>query len=150
MILQGNDEPINDAFPDECLFSISVEAPWFADIANYHVTEKCPNHCNPKQKKRLIRESSIFQWVDGILFKKILDHVLCRCVQEIDVYDIIHACHNEPEGGHYSTIIIVRKILGVGYFWPSMTRDDSFYVKHCDECQCMGRPTITMEMPLQP
>lgn len=126
MVLQGNDEAVNDAFPDEHLFSISVQAPWFADIANYLVTRKCPNHFNPKQKKQLVRESSRFQWVDGLLFKMCLDHVLCRCVQEIDVYDIIYSCHNEPEGGHYSTIRIVHKILGEGYFWSSMTK----YVFH--------------------
>lgn len=79
-----------------------------------------------------------------------LDHVLRRCMQEIDVYDIIHICHNEPEGGHYFVVKIVHKILGVGSFWPTMSKDVSFYVKHCDECQHMGRPTPTMEMLLQP
>lgn len=77
------------------------------------------------------------------------DHVLHRCVTELDVYDVVHTCHHEPKGGHYSIVRTVHKILGVGYFWPSMTKDVSFFVKHCDEWQRMGRPTPTMEMPFQ-
>ena len=31
----GENFPIVDSFPDENLFSISIQSPWFADIANY-------------------------------------------------------------------------------------------------------------------
>lgn len=79
-----------------------------------------------------------------------LDHILQRCVAEIDAYDVIHAFHHEPEG-HYSVVKSIHKILGAGYFWPSITKDvyDVIHAFH-DEFQCMGRPTPTMEMPLQP
>ena len=38
----GEDVPVNDDFPDENLFSISVKTPWFADMANYLATGNFP------------------------------------------------------------------------------------------------------------
>ena len=35
---------VDDTFPDEHLFAVSVQTPWFADISNYLATGKIPNH----------------------------------------------------------------------------------------------------------
>lgn len=147
IVLKGNQEPVDITFLDEHLFAISIHPPWFSDLANYLVIGKYPNYFNPKQKKRLIHESSRFQWINNLLFKMCPDHVLRRCVAEMDIYDAIHAFHHELEGGHYSVVRTVHKILGAGYFWPVMSKDVSFFLKHCDECQCMGRPMPIMEIP---
>ena len=42
--IQHNDgaKPVDDAFPEEHLFVVSVQTPWFADIANYLATRKVP------------------------------------------------------------------------------------------------------------
>jgi len=77
--VQGNNEPVDDVFPDEDLFAISIQSLWFANLANYLVLGKCPQHFNSKQIRRLVRESSRYKWVNGLLFKNCLDHVLCWC-----------------------------------------------------------------------
>lgn len=120
---------MEDAFPDEHLFSISIQSPWFLDIANYLVIGRCP-YFSSKYQKRLIRESSKFEWINGFLFKKCPNHVMRRYVQEIDVYDILKACHDEPGVGNYSTVRTLHKILGVGYFWPTMTKDVAHYINN--------------------
>jgi hypothetical protein len=66
------------------------------------------------------------------------------------VHDILHACHDEPCGGHYATKRTTYKILQVGYYWPTLHRDAQQYTLHCDECQRMGKPTKRNEIPLQP
>jgi hypothetical protein len=38
---EGENTHVDDNFPDENLFSISTNSPWFADIANYLVTGNC-------------------------------------------------------------------------------------------------------------
>ena len=38
-------KPVDDTFPDEHLFAVSVQTSWFVDIANYLATGKIPNHC---------------------------------------------------------------------------------------------------------
>ena len=43
-------QPIDDDFLDKHLFVVSVQTPWFADIANYLATRKLPNHLSPHEK----------------------------------------------------------------------------------------------------
>jgi hypothetical protein len=38
----AEDEVVDDNFPDEHLFSISIETPWFANISNYVAMGKFP------------------------------------------------------------------------------------------------------------
>ena len=64
--------------------------------------------------------------------------------------DIIHACHNGPCGGHFFDKMMTYKVLHSGYYWPSIFKDGTKYVKGCDSCQRMGRTTSSDQMPLQP
>jgi hypothetical protein len=43
--------------------------------------------------------------------------------------------HEGPSRRHFATEIMKRKILDVGYWWPTMYRDVDDYYKSCDECQ---------------
>ena len=45
---------VDDTFTDEHLFAVSVQTPWFEDIANYLATEKLPNHLCPHDNRRII------------------------------------------------------------------------------------------------
>ena len=47
-------KPIDDTFPDEHLFAVSVQIPWFTDIANYLAIGKIPNHLSPHEKPHII------------------------------------------------------------------------------------------------
>ena len=48
---EGEDVLIDDDFPDEHLFSISIHVPWFADIANYLVSRRLPHYLSSKEKQ---------------------------------------------------------------------------------------------------
>jgi hypothetical protein len=43
--------------------------------------------------------------------------------------------HEEPLGGYFAFEITKRKLLDVGYWWPTMYRDVHDYCKSCDACQ---------------
>eukprot|EP00253_Pinus_taeda_P035980 PITA_35980 len=73
-----------------------------------------------------------------------------RCVREDEMPDILKACHDEPCGGHFADKRTAYKILSLGYFWPSLFKDAKQYVKRCDSCQRVGKPTLLNEIPLQP
>ena len=66
--------------------------------------------------------------VDGLLFKYGPDYALRRCLRTDEVFDVIRACHDEPSGRHYSDKRTIHKVLGAGYFWPSMHKDIQDYV----------------------
>jgi len=40
---------VEDQFPDEHLFVVTVRTPWYADIANYLAVGKLPKHLTPNE-----------------------------------------------------------------------------------------------------
>ena len=62
-------KPVEDTFPDEHIFFVSIQTPWFADIVNYLATGKIPNHLAPHDKHRIIVQSSNYSWVNNDLFR---------------------------------------------------------------------------------
>lgn len=141
--------PINDDFPDEHIFAVSTHAPWFVDIANYLATGKLPSHLSPHLKRRVIQQSANYSWVGSDLFRTGPDLIIRRCVREDEIADILHACHDGPCGGHFADKRKAYKILHAGYYWPSIFKDSTQYVRSCDSCQHLGKPTSADQMPLQ-
>jgi hypothetical protein len=86
---EGDDIPVDDSFPDEHLFSLSVNTPWFADMENYLATRKLPSHLSPPEKRRIITQSDNYSWVGHDLFRTSLDLSICICVQEDEIPEIL-------------------------------------------------------------
>jgi hypothetical protein len=141
---------IDDQFPYESLFSISMKTPWFVDIEKYLTTRKFPQHFSYRERCNIVHKSSAYTWVVGYFLKLCPDHILRRCIREDEVHDILHDFHDEPCGGHYAAKRIDYKILQARYYWPNLHRDAQQYTSHCDECQRMGKPRKRNEMYLQP
>ncbi|XP_074373617.1 uncharacterized protein LOC141713961 [Apium graveolens] len=123
LVLGGDDSKnisINDSFPDNHLFSlISIEVPWFADIANYLASGTIPHGYSSQ-----------------------------RCVPENELASIISHCHDLPCGGHASTTKTAAKILQCGFYWPTLFKDVHQYVQSCDRCQKTENISRRSEMPL--
>ena len=109
-----------------------VQTPWFADIANYLVTGKLPNHLSPHENCRIIVQSSNYSWVDNDLFRTGRDLIIRQCVQEDEMTEILHACYDGPCLGHFSHKRTTYKVLHSGYYWPSIFKDVAIYVRRCD------------------
>ena len=73
---RGEVVPVEDSFPDENLFAISIVNPWYFDLANYLSTGKTPPYFTPKEKKRLIKQSARYSWVNGDLFYTSYDMII--------------------------------------------------------------------------
>ena len=73
---EGEAIPVEDNFPDEHLFALSTNTPWFADIANYLAAGKLPQHLSPKESQRVIRQSATYSWIEGYLFCIEQDHII--------------------------------------------------------------------------
>ncbi len=48
---------------------------------------------------------------------------------------VMKELHEGPSRGHFAMKIMQRKILDVGYWWPTMYRDVDDYFRSCDACQ---------------
>lgn len=141
---------VEGSFPDEHLLAISVLTPWYADLANYLSTRKVSPSFSSKEKKRLIKQSARYSWINGDLFYTSYNMIIRRCIREDEIIDVLTSCHDQPCGGHFAAKRTAHKILSLGHYWPSIFKDMKKYVRICDSCQCMGQPTISNEIPLQP
>jgi hypothetical protein len=48
---------------------------------------------------------------------------------------VMKESHEGPSRRHFVTELMQRKILDVGYWWPTMYRNVHDYCKSCDACQ---------------
>ena len=133
---QTPDDPavIEDSFPDEHLFLLSAQNPWYADIANYLTTGRTPPHFSTKEKWLLVEKSFNFLWISGFIFYTGPDQVIRRYLRKDETYDVLHSCHDEPYGGHFANKWTALKILNTSYYWPTLHRDAAQYRKRCDKC----------------
>lgn len=119
----GEVTPVNDDFPDEHIFSMSTDSPWFVDIANYLVIGNTPSHFSAREKQNIIQKSSTYSWIQGDLFYTGPDLIIRRCLREDDVFDILKSAHDELCGGHFANKWTAYKVLHADYFWPSLFKD---------------------------
>jgi hypothetical protein len=140
--------PVDDSFPDEHLFAVSSHSPWYADIYNYLVAGKVPPHLSPRERRKIIQKSARYSSIGGYLFYIGLYQEIKRCVRDDEVYDLLKACRDGPCGGRFADKRTGHKILGMGYFWPTIFQDAKKYIQTCDSCQRMGQPNRRDEMPL--
>jgi hypothetical protein len=127
-----NEPPVEDYFPDEHLFVVSTNSPWFIDITNYLDVGRLPHHLSPKEKQKIIKQSWIFSWIDDCLFYTGLYLIIRRCVREDKIYEILKDFHDGPCGGHFVDKRTGYKVLHQGYYWPTIFKDAKEYVKRCD------------------
>ena len=140
---------LTENFPDEQLFKVSFQLPWYADIVNYLACGVVPLEFSYQQKRKLRTDSRYYIWDDPLLFKRGADMIIRRCVPKNEQSKIMNECHASPYGGHFSGERTAHKILQSGFYWPTIFRDCAEWVKLCDRCQKIGNISSINEMPLR-
>jgi len=139
--------PIDDYFPDESLFSVSI-MPWYTNIVNFLVSGQLPAHWSTQDKRKFLNEVKNFYWDDLYLFKYYPDQIFQRCIPDNEVTSVIKFCHFEACGGHFSSRKTTAKILQSGFYWPTMFKDSHAFCKTCENCQKLGSISKRHMMPL--
>ena len=70
-----------------------------------------------------------------MVYKRSYDGVLLGYLELADQQITIHTCHDGICGGHFNGTTIAKRILRMGYYWPTMEKDYQEYVKKCVKCQ---------------
>ena len=102
---------IEKKIPDEQLFQLSLQSPWYADIVNFLACGIMPPEFSYQQKKKLRTDSRYYIWDDPLLFKRLGDLLIRRCVPEGEQSKILQECHASPYGGHFAGDKTTHKIL---------------------------------------
>jgi len=147
---QVGTKPVDDNYPDAQLFQVDVIPLEYAEIMNYLSTKNFPSDFTDKQKARLIQRSRPYTLLDGILFKLGYDGILRRCINPSEIEDVLKGCHESSCGGHFAGFVTAKKALHSGHWWPSLFKDATKFVKKCDPCQRVGKPTASSTMSLIP
>ena len=100
--IQEEEKKIAEHFPDEQLFQLSLQSPWYADIVNFLAYGVMPPELSYQQRKKLRTDSRFYIWDDPLLFKRGVDMIIRRCVPESEQGKILHECHASPYGGHFA------------------------------------------------
>ena len=92
LVREEEELPLKETFPDEQLFGIQVNTPWYADIVNYIVTNEFPHTLSHAQKEKLKRTVWQYEWDDPYLWKHCTDQLIRRCVPDIEHKSVLTFC----------------------------------------------------------
>ena len=71
---------VAEIFPDEQLFQLSFQLPWYADIVNFLACGVMPPEFSYQQRRKLRIDNRFYIWDDPLLFKRGSDMIIRICV----------------------------------------------------------------------
>ena len=128
------DTKLAENFPDEQLFQLSFQSPWYADIVNFLDFRVMPPEFSYQQRNKLRSDNIFYIWDDPLLFKRGAYMIIRRCVPESEQGRILYEWHASAYGGHFKGDKTAHKILQSGFYWPTIFKDCFEWVKLCDQC----------------
>ncbi|XP_059068626.1 transposon Tf2-1 polyprotein [Cryptomeria japonica] len=147
---EPGEEGVNEDFPDGQLFKIAVLPSWYEKLGQYLSTATIPGDMSPSERRKLALKSTMFQLIQGLLYKLGPDGILRRCVLEEEIPRVLRESHEGLAGGHMGPDTTAQKILLAGLWWPTLYADAREWVTSCDTCQRAGKPLKRDFMPLFP
>ncbi|GJY51794.1 reverse transcriptase domain-containing protein [Tanacetum coccineum] len=145
----SDDSEVDDNFPEETLMEIDTrDEPWFADFANYLVSDIIPKGMTYQQKNKIFSDLKHYFWEEPYLFKVYSDGMIRRCVSRPETETILDQCHHGPIGGHYGPNTTAKKVLDLRFYWPTIIKEAHTQVRLCEACQKIGNVSKRDEMPL--
>ena len=78
--IQDEEREIAENFPDEQLFQLSLQSPWYVDIVNFLVCGIMPSEFSYQQRKKLRTNIRYYIWDDPLLFRRGADLIIRKCV----------------------------------------------------------------------
>jgi transposase InsO family protein len=128
------------------------EEDWRAPIVHYLRSETLPPERD--EANRLKKAAVHYILVGDKLYKRGFSTPLLLCVSEMESQRILKEIHDGSCGNHIGGRSLAGKVIRAGFFWPTILRDASSYVRSCDACQrhanlhhAPGEPLKTVMSP---
>jgi hypothetical protein len=114
--------------------------PWYKQIIYYLQFQKCSDNFEYHECRRLRLEASKYMILGTSLFRKSVNGLLLRCVENTSTQNILKQIHGSADscihiGGHFTAKATTHKILRTIYYCPSIFKDSYKTAQACDECQ---------------
>jgi hypothetical protein len=72
------------------------------------------------------------------MYKMGQDNRMRRCLTTSKAYIVLKELHEGVVGGQFVANITAKKILDVGYWWPTLFKDTHEFCRSCGSCQKIG------------
>lgn len=120
---------------NQLVLNVSLQDPWFENIAYFLTYGECPEGLTAKQRRDLkLKATKYVIWEDK-LYKRSIDGTFLRCVDKQQQERLLKNFHDEACGGHFSSSVTAFKILRQCYYWLGMFRDAYHWVAKCEKCR---------------
>ena len=108
--------PIDDSLIDDNLFVVTTTPYWYAGIVEFLTTQQLPDDWTEEERQKVRVNSRHFAVVGNRLFRREADGILRRCASDVEVLDILEACHDSAYGRHFSGQLTGQKYLELDIF----------------------------------
>ena len=89
----------------------------------------------PKEGKKIKRNSTKYTLVDGELFRHGFTHPILVCVRRDQCTRIMVELHEGICGSHVGGRSLASKVVRARYYWPTVREDCTRYAQRCKQCQ---------------
>ena len=114
---------------------IEDDKPWYYDLKNFLMNQSFPEFATSEDKKRIRRYAIKCTVLGGLVYQNSFDGIHLCCLDDLETWTIIEQAHSGICGGHVNGQMLAKKILIIGYYWPTLNEDCSIFVRTCIKCQ---------------
>ncbi|XP_031095101.1 uncharacterized protein LOC115999386 [Ipomoea triloba] len=119
-----------------------VPATRITDLINYLQTGELPEDDARARKAKL--RAPRFEVLEGKLYRRSYGRPLMRCLNSFEADLVMTELHSGICSAHQGGRSLARRIMLIGYYWPSIQIDCEALAKKCKSCQRFaklpGRP----------
>ncbi|KAH9293930.1 hypothetical protein KI387_040866, partial [Taxus chinensis] len=111
--------------PESCLACevVGPHSPWYEPIFTYLKDSTFPPEISRSEKQSLIRQIARYTLLGGTVYHHGYDGNLLRCLDVSESIQAIKEVHEGVCGAHTNRMVLAKKLLRVGYYWPTMETD---------------------------
>ncbi|XP_019196318.1 PREDICTED: uncharacterized protein LOC109190299 [Ipomoea nil] len=119
-----------------------TEKSWIEDLMQYLTDGRVPDDEERAHKVKL--RAPRFQVMEGKLYRRSHGGPLMRCLNDFEADLVMTELHSGICSSHQGGKALARRIMLIGYYWPSIQLDCKRVVRECKACQLFakvpGRP----------
>ncbi|XP_057734367.1 uncharacterized protein LOC130949742 [Arachis stenosperma] len=133
----GNRSLIKALATEPAIIMFIAQAPnppsWINPISRY--LEHAETPADEKEAQAIKREAPKYTIIQGQLYKRGLHQPLLKYLRPDETDYVLREVLEGCCGHHIGGRSLARKIIRVGYYWPTMMSDARKFVKKCKKCQ---------------
>lgn len=148
--LESQGSLVNDSFPIEHLFIISIDYRLYGDILLFLQTHNFHLNCSCDDRWCIRHHTLHYLLIGDVLYRHGVDTILCHYLEIDEFKQVLNDCHSRAYVCHLSGMAMAQNILFPGYFWPTLFHDCIGVIKRCEQCQLYTHKYRTLPSPLHP